>query len=273
MAKIVTGKAANFGILAAVFIGVALAPLVFAQGSRQLQVEVGPNQQVKILARDVSYGEVLRDLQGKLGWEIDIPPLADELKVSYSLVEAKQPQDALAKLLAGSRLGYAFTRGTKGSRILKVLVIPSTEREGEATEDTISIAPTPANPAADNSSLIPAGVEAATTAPPSAAGAESSMPQRPAAASKIPLSEAANAIGVPAGVSPADVGRMKTFSTSDAAQIMGVPPGVSPSDVGRTTTLPNSNAVKIIGGPAGTSPDSVGKTKTLPLPTGPGPRP
>ncbi len=57
--------------LTAVFISLALAPLIRAQAAPRLQVEVGPNQQVKIVASNVSYGEVLRDLQRKLGWEID----------------------------------------------------------------------------------------------------------------------------------------------------------------------------------------------------------
>jgi len=46
-----------------------------------------PNQQVRILASDVSYGQVLWALQRKLGWEIKIPPLADALKVPYVRTE------------------------------------------------------------------------------------------------------------------------------------------------------------------------------------------
>jgi len=273
MTSLVTRKVANFRILAGVFIGTALAPTICAQAPWQLQVEVGPNRQVRILARGVSYGEVLRALQEKLGWEIDIPPLADELKASYAHVEAKQPQEALAKLLEGSRLGYAFTGGANGSPILKVVVIPPAEPEAKAAQDTVSNAPIPNNDAVERSSPIPAGVEAATTVQASVSGVESSMPERPAAPSRNSLSEAATAIGVPPGMSPADVGRMMTFSTSDAAKIMGVPPDLSPGDVGRMTTLPSSDAAKIMGGPAGTSLDSVGKTKTLPLPTGPGQHP
>jgi len=64
-----------------VFISATLALAICAQAPRRLQVEVGPNQQVSILARDVSYGEVLQAFERKLGWEIEIPALADELKL------------------------------------------------------------------------------------------------------------------------------------------------------------------------------------------------
>jgi len=43
-------KLANFNILPGVLISAALAPAICAQTSRQLQIEVGPNQQVRILA-------------------------------------------------------------------------------------------------------------------------------------------------------------------------------------------------------------------------------
>ena len=93
----------NFRLQAGIVIFAALAPLIWAQASRQLQVEVGTNQLVSILARGVSYGEVLKALQKKLGWEIEIPPVADELQLSYVRVEASRPQIALTKLLEGSR--------------------------------------------------------------------------------------------------------------------------------------------------------------------------
>ncbi len=234
-------------ILAAVFISLALIPPMCAQAPRQLQIEVGANQQVSILADDVSYGEVLRALQTKLGWEIEIPALADELKLSHVRVEAKQPQDALAELLAGSKLGYAFLGGVKGSGILKVVVIPSTPGESSATEEDAASSPPP-----------PHNVQA---------GASSPVP-----AQTMPLSEAVNAVGVPPGVSPADIGRATTFSISDAATIVGVPPGASPADVGRATTFSISDAATIVGVAPGVSPDSVGKTVTVPSPTGSGQR-
>jgi hypothetical protein len=245
-------------ILLLVLIGVALAPAICAQAPRQLQVDVGPNQQVSILASNVSYGEVLRALQTKLGWEIEIPPLADELKISRVRVEAK-PQDVLGKLLEESKLGYAFQAGEKGSHIMKVVVIPSTAGEVTATADTASSAATPDNAEAGASLPLATQGQAVT--------------DRPDAPSKLTLSEAIRAMGVPPGISPDDVGRVKNFSLHDAPKIMGVPPGVSPVDVGRVTTLPISDAAKIIGVPPGVSPSNVGKTITLPLPTGPGKRP
>jgi hypothetical protein len=234
--------------LAAVLVSVALILPMCAQAPRQLQIEVGTNQQVSILADGVSYGEVLRALQTKLGWEIEIPALADELKLSHVRVEAKQPQAALAELLAGSKLGYAFLGGVKGSGVLKVVVIPSTPGESSATVNAVSSLPaaTPHNVQGGVSSPIPAQT--------------------------MPLSEAVNAIGVPPGVSSTDVGRATTFSMADAATIVGVPPGASPDTVGRMTTFSIADAANIVGVPAGVSPDSVGKTVTLPSPTGSGQR-
>ena len=255
MANILAGLT-NHRILVAVFIGTVLAPTIMAQAPRQLKVEFGPNQQIRILANDVSYGEVLRALQGKLGWDIEIPRLADELKLSNILVEAKQPQDALAKLLEGSRLGYAFLGAANGSHILKVIVIPTTPLEGVVTQDAFSTSPIP-----KSENTIQADETVVST------------PERPRAPSTMPLSDAIKAIGVPPGGSPADVGQMKTFPISDAAKTMGVPPGVSPADVGQMMTLSMSEAAKIIGVPPGMSPSDVGKTISSPLPTGRGQRP
>jgi len=246
----------NPRILVAVFIGTVLAPTIIAQAPRQLKVEFGPNQQIRILANDVSYGEVLRVLQGKLGWDIEIPRLADELKLSDILVEANRPQDALAKLLDGSRLGYAFVGAANGSHILKVIVIPTTPLEGTVTQDASLTSPIP-----DNENTVHPDETVVST------------PERPQAPSTMSLSDATKAIGVPPSGSPADVGQMKTFPISDAAKTMGVPPGVSPADVGQMMTLSISEAAKIIGVPPGMLPSDVGKTITLPLPTGPSQRP
>jgi hypothetical protein len=240
-------------------LGIAvLASLIHAQAPRHLQVEVGPNQQVLIVASEVSYGEVLRTMQQKLGWEIEVPAVADELKISYIRLETKQPRDALAKLLEGSRLGYAFQGEANGAHIQKVVVIVSAGEAG-TTKDTVTIK---TNVDSTNSgSSVSAAPQVAGTA------------ERPQAPSMMPLAEAINAIGAPAGVPPAEVGRRMTFSISDAANVMGVPPGVSPDEVGKMTVLPMSAAAKIIGVAPGASASDVGKTMTLPLPSGPGKRP
>ncbi len=226
-------KLVNFRNLAAPLISAALVPAVCAQASRQLQVEVGPNQQVRILAKEVSYGEVLRALQKKLDWEVEIPALADELKLSYVRVETTQPQIALTKLLEGSGLGYAFLSGVDESRHIKVFIIPLNPREASAAHDKASSTPVSDNAVAEVS-LPPATQEQAVT---STQPAETT-PERPPAPSTMPFSEAINAIGVPPGVSPGDVGKATTFPISDAAKIMGTPPGVSPGDIGRTITMP-----------------------------------
>jgi hypothetical protein len=235
MGKLKSRKLAKFGILAGLMIIAALAPAIYAQTPKQLQVDIGPNQQVRIVASEVSYGEVLRLLQRKLGWEIEIPPIADELKLSYVRIEALQPQIGLVKLLEGSRLGYAFLRDANGSGRMKVLVIPLPAHE--ATQNSASTPPVPENATAGTSLLLRAQGQAAATSQPNAAAAETS-PDQPPASLTMPLADAINAIGVPPDVSPSDVGKAMTFSISDAARIMGFPPGVSPADVGKTVTMP-----------------------------------
>jgi len=262
---------ASLKILAGALVGLATIAGLCAQTRRQLQVEVGPNQQIKIVASDVSYGEVLRALEAKLSWEIEIPTIADELNISNIRVEEKHPQDALAKLLEGSKLGYAFLGGANGSRILKVVVIPSPKGEG-ATQDTASSSLAYDSTKAENSSPLPMQALGPTAIEPNQA-AVGATPEGPHASSRMPLSDAVKVIGAPSGVSPQDVGRRTTFSSSDAAKVIGVPPGVSPDEVGRMTTLTISEASKITGVPPGMSPSDVGKTVTLPLPTGPGKHP
>ena len=202
-------KLAKFRMLAGVLIIVALAPVICAQAPRQLQVEVGANQQISILARDVSYGEVLRTLERKLGWEMEIPPLADELKLSCVRVESTQPQTALAQLLEGSRLGYAFLGGVN-TRNMKVIVIPSTPREATLVWDTTPNSPIPDNIVTGASLPLPAQAQPATTVRSNATAVEA-RPERTETWSILPISEAINAIGVPPGVSPADVGKTTTM--------------------------------------------------------------
>ena len=239
MADLKLRKLVNFRILAGLFISAALVPAICAQASKELQVEVGPNQQVRILARDVSYGEILRALQKKLGWEVEIPALADELKPSYVRVETTQPQLALTKLLEGSGLGYAFTSGVGESRHIKVLIIPLSPRDASAAQDKASSPPVSDNAVAEVSSPAATQEQAVSSTQSNATTAETTpAPERPPAPSTMPLSEAINAIGVPPGASPDDVGKTLTFQISDAARIMGVPPGVSSADVGKTISLP-----------------------------------
>jgi len=230
-------------ILAGMLFSVALAVVAGAQAPPQLQITVGPKQQTSILASRVSYGEVLRALQTKLGWEIEIPPLAYELKLSFVSVETDQPQFALAKLLEGSGLGYAFLDEGNKSRKLRVLVIPLAPRETKAGQDAAS-SPKLTNAAAGGS--LQASTQGSGASQPESVGPET-MPQQPQPPAKMSLAEALNAIGAP--------------------------PGVALSDVGKSMTLPMSDAVRIMGAPQGISPDEVGKTITLPLPTSPGKHP
>jgi len=230
-------KLAKFRIQVGLILSAALAPAIYAQAPKQLQVDVGPNQQVRIVASDVSYGEVLRVLQRKLGWEIEIPPIADELKLSYVRIEALQPQVGLVKLLEGSKLGYAFLRDVTGSGKMKVFVIPLPARETSLTQSSASTPPAPENVMAGTTLPLPAQAQAGAAGQPNTAATETT-PDQPLAPLTMPLADAINAIGVPPGVSPGDVGKVMTFPISDAARIMGFPPGVSPADVGKTVSMP-----------------------------------
>jgi len=236
-------------ILAGMLLSAALTVGAAAQIPRHLEVAVGPNQQIRILASHVTYGEVLRDLRAKLKWEIEIPPQADELTLSFVRVETAEPKVALAKLLEGSGFGYAFLDEGNKFRNLKVLVIPLAPRETKAAgDDASSISPNPKTATAGSSLPVPGQAGTATSIQPNATPTETAQ-DRPE---------------VPAPTS---------MSLADVLNIMGAPPGVPLSEVGKSMTLSMSDAVRIIGAPPGTSPEEVGKTITLPLPTGPGKHP
>jgi hypothetical protein len=241
MANLRLRTLANFRVLPGILISAALAVAASAQAARQLEVEVSPNQQVRILASDVSYGEVLRALQKKLGWEIEIPALADEMKISYIRVETAQPQIALGKLLEGSRLRYAFVAEANKPRSMRVVVIPMPPREASesaAKQDTASTSPISGDTLPSTTSPLPPDQgQSLTVVQPDATAAEA-LPGPAQPPSTMPLADAINAIGAPPGVPLADVGKMMTLPISDAARIMGVPPGASPGDVGKTITLP-----------------------------------
>jgi hypothetical protein len=193
------------------------------------------------------YGEVLRGLRVKLDWEIEISPLADKLTLSFVRVETTEPKVALAKVLEGSGLGYAFLDEGNESCNLKVHVIPLAPRETKATQEASSISPSPKNAAARPSLPVPTQGQTATNIQPNGTPTETMPEQRPEAP--------------------------KVMSLADVLSVMGAPPGVPLSEVDKSMTLPMSDAVRIMGVPPGTSPDDVGKTITLPFPTGPGKHP
>lgn len=239
------GRLASCRILAAILVNAVLVVAAFAQTARQLQVEVGPHHEVKAVASQVSYGEVLRALQQKLGWEIEIPPAADGLRLSYVNIDAKKPEDALAKLLEGSGLDYALLAGANGSDNIKVLVIPSTKGEMKAPKDAAAVPPVPQNSEAEISqegaSLLPPVQTPTVTGilPPGENAVQEGGPEPgPVAPSMTPLSEAANTIGTPSGMPASETGKSMTVPVSDAAKVMGAPAGVAPGDVGKTVTLP-----------------------------------
>lgn len=271
MANLSMSKLLSVRFFVVTFVGVSLVSALFAQTQRLLQVEVEPNQRISILANDVSYGEVLRALQKKIGWEIEIPALADELRISHVRVEAKQPSAALAQLLEGSRLGYALLTGENQSQNVKVVVTPRNPGDASVPEQSFNALAIPDEAA--TGALSPTSAQALGTTPTKPKAATGTDTEQPESLPTRPLAEAVNAMGVPVGVSLADVGHATTMPLTDAASMLGVPPGLSSADVGSATTLPLSGAAKMMGVPPGASPDDVGKTTTLPVATGPGKRP
>lgn len=242
LAKLVSRKI-SLGLL-------MIAPLALATDAQTpplVKVEVSPTQRVSILASQVTYGAVLRTLQTKLGWEIEIPALADQLKLSSVHVDAKQPEEALEELLEGSGLGYAFV---ERSHTLKVVVIPSGQRE--APPKDAAAAPEPPAPAptpGDNNNTaagtvgpsLPLPTELQTVTadlPPDIHAVDQGALEPPSAPATMPLSQAMDTIGAPPGMAPGDAGKATSVPLSDAARVMGVPPGVPPGDVGKTITLP-----------------------------------
>jgi hypothetical protein len=204
-----------------------VVPLVCGQNTSKLEVEVSRAGQVKILACEVSYGQVLRALRGKLDVEIEIPPLADNLKLSYARIDSARPEEAFEKLLEGSGLGYGLLRGASGPRIRKVVVVGSTPQN-----------------AAGKAILVPAPNPLIAQAP--------EMQMRPFNEEDI-LNDA-ESVGAP---EEATVGLEKLFAESSP-----VSGGTSPIAV----VLPLSEAEKLLGVPAGVPPEEVGITKTLALP-------
>ena len=241
-----------------------------AQSVPRLQVEVGPNQQISIIGSDLSYGEVLRALQKKLGWVIEFPASVDELRLEHVRIEATEPRIAIAKLLEGTRFGFGMVSGGNNSKSVKVFIIPKTLSDSSASSDAIS--PAAGNTEARTSLPVPDGIQVPSVSIEPSAPAATDAKQlggQPA----VPLSEAANTMGVPPGMAPTAVGSTATLPISDAANIMGVPPDVLPRNVGSSTTLPLSEVVRMMGVPPGMSVDAVGKTTILPIPTGSGQHP
>ena len=235
-------------------VSLAMASLAWGQDVPRLEVEVTPSGNVRIYAGAVGYGAVLRALQDKLGVPIEIPAQAEELKLDYARIEASPPDEALKKLLVGSGLGYGWV--AQAHRLEKVLIlapaIPQANRNIVSTteaellparrpqggfESTSSSAQADGAVAKDQDSLP---VPSAQTFPPTDAGIARSAEQSLTAPTHVTMSisEAVSAIGVPPGVSPADVGRVVTLSIAEAAGIVGMPSGALPGDVGKTTIMP-----------------------------------
>jgi hypothetical protein len=216
-----------WNILSSLLASLVVVPLVWGQNTSKLDVEVSRTGQVKILVCEVSYGQVLRALHEKLNVEIEIPPLADNLKLSYARIDNARPEEAFEKLLEGSGLGYGLLRGASGAGIEKVVVIGSTPQNAEGKAILV---PTP-NP---------------------------TLAQAPQMQMR-PFSEA-GILNDPVAVEApeeATVGLEKLFreSSPDSG-------GTSPISV----VLPLSEAERLLGVPAGVSPEEVGITKTLALP-------
>jgi hypothetical protein len=257
-------------------LGLGIPLLVWSQSASRLEVEASPGQGVKIVAQQVSYGEVLRALAQKLGVPMDIPPAADQLVLSYAHIDAATPAQALQKLLTGSGLGYALLQQVGGNRLQKVIVV---HWEGGSTGQR-----------------EPPPVPAATPPRPRPAAAQASMPSRRPdwqevevddsegesavpEAQRRPLSEAGEVIGMDSGpeaaaalaeqVSELPVESYPVIHKFDSLAVASLPPQDSPvrQEFDPLPVIrPLAAAAELMGLAPGVSPAEVGKTKTYPLP-------
>jgi hypothetical protein len=233
-------------------VSLAMASLVWGQEAGRLEVEVSPSGQVRIFARAVSYGVVLRALEDKLGVTIEIPAEADELKLDYARIEASRPEEALARVLEGSGLGYGWL--AQAHRLTKVVIVA---RPGEPAKGTsVSTLGPAADPLQDRS---PDAVDSASfPVQTESEGTENQGSRLAPPVETWSLSEAGIVNGTEPGLAargaaepqinplPAEsqptVGETPrpgvTRPLSDAANVVGIPPGVSAGDVGKTRVLP-----------------------------------
>jgi hypothetical protein len=166
-------------------------------------------------------------LHGKLDVEIEIPPLAENLKLSYARIETASPEEAFEKLLEESGLGYGLLGGASGPRIGKVVVVGSTPQN-----------------AAGKAILVPAPNPLIAQAP--------EIQMRPF--SEAGILNDLESVGAP---EEATVDLEKLF-TESSHMSGGTPP--------IPIVMPLSEAGKVLGVPAGVLPEEVGITKTLALP-------
>ena len=244
--------------LPTLLLGLVIPSLVWGQTASRLKVEVSPHQGVRIAAQAVSYGEVLRAFQRKLGVPMDIPQAADELTLSYVRIDAATPAEALEKLLAGSGLGYALLERVDGNQLQKVIVLHWRGESGGPIQIP--------GPAADSSRpSLPAATQALLPSwPEGQAGDDGEGEIAVPEAQQRPLAEAGEVIGMEAGSDVAEAVAERVYELplvsypvvlkldrlpvtrplSDAAQVMGVPPGISPEEVGKTNTFSLPRAKK-----------------------------
>ncbi len=260
--------------LPTLLLGLLIPLLVSGQSSSCLEVEVSPARGVKIMAQQVSYGEVLRTFQRALDVPMEIPQAADQLALSYVRIDAATPAEALEKLLAGSGLGYALLERVDGSQLQKVIVLHWGGESGDEKGALASAAGSPrANPPPLRVSIPswPARREAEVDD----SEEESAVPE----VQRRPLSEAGEVIGMDSGPEAAAALAEQIFALPlesqplvlqfDSLSLASLPPQDSPvlQEFDPLPVIrPLAAAAEVMGLAPGVSPEEVGKTKTHPLP-------
>ena len=255
-------KVAVKRIRVSLFIGLLLAGSMNAQTSGQLRVELRSNHQIKIIAMGVTYGNILRALQENLGWEVEFPAMADEVKPSEINVEATDPPTLIRRLLEESHFGYAIQLASD-SRPVKVVITAPATQPASTTADGNGLSPSIPS---DNEAPSMSGIARLNKDSVLVTGQPNESDHHLPVS--MPLSDAAKNMGVPRGVSPGDVGITNILPISGAAAVMGTSLGASSSDVGSSMAISLSRASEIIGNPPNVSPGDVGKTIVLPLGNG-----
>ncbi len=245
--------------LPTLLLGLLIPLLVSGQSSSRLEVQVSPARGVKIMAQQVSYGEVLRALRRTLDVSMEIPEAADKLMLSYAQIDAATPAEALEKLLAGSGLGYALLEQEGGGQLKRVIVVPGEKQTGSAIDAT-TLATGPSLPSLPGGrAVVPfrfEGREADDET--NDTDGEITVPEL----QQRPLTEAGKVIGMDSGPEAAEAVAEHVYalplSAYPVVQKFASPPIIRPL----------SAAARVMGVPPGISPEKVGKMKTYSLPTG-----
>lgn len=113
--------------MAMLILTLALPALAAGGTLSRLEVEVTAQEQVRLVAQQVTYGDLLRVLERRLGVPIKMAESVERSPLDFIQVEAASPEQALAELLRPSGFGYAIFFEPSGRRMRRVVVFSESE--------------------------------------------------------------------------------------------------------------------------------------------------